>query len=132
MQIIETQASVHGCDAAVDFMEERGLPHPVMVNDAALYEQANEVGKILVGEPNVELLPITMGAEDFSFFTKRFPSAMFTVGIKNGALKSNFPLHSPYFFVDEEAFPVGAAFYAAVAISYLDCHSAASDAHSIL
>ena len=24
------------------------------------------------------------------------------------------------FFVDEEAFPVGAAFYAAVAISYLD------------
>ncbi|KAJ9695030.1 hypothetical protein PVL29_010500 [Vitis rotundifolia] len=132
VQVIETQASVHGCDATVDFMEERGMPHPVMINDETLYEHAKKVGEILVGEPNVELLPITMGAEDFSFYTKRFPAAMFTVGIKNETLKSDFPLHSPYFFIDEEAFPVGAAFYAAVAISYLDSHAVESETHSIL
>lgn len=131
-EVIKTQASVHGCDAAVDFMEERGMPHPVMINDETLYEHAKKVGEILVGEPNVELLPITMGAEDFSFYTKRFPAAMFTVGIKNETLKSDYPLHSPYFFIDEEAFPVGAAFYAAVAISYLDGHAVESETHLIL
>ena len=132
VQVIETQASVHGCNAAVDFMEERGMPHPVMINDETLYEHAKKVGEILVGEPNVELLPITMGAEDFSFYTKRFPAAMFTVGIKNETLKSDYPLHSPYFFIDEDAFPVGAAFYAAVAISYLDDHAVESETHLIL
>ncbi|KAL3586632.1 hypothetical protein D5086_013499 [Populus alba] len=30
------------------------------------------------------------------------------------------PLHSPYFFIDEEALPIGTALNAAVAISYLD------------
>ncbi|KAF5473521.1 hypothetical protein F2P56_010125 [Juglans regia] len=121
-EVIEAQASVHRCTAMVDFMEDRPMPYPLMVNDEALYEHAKKVGEILLGEPNVQLLPVTMGAEDFSFFSQKSAASIFVVGIKNKTLKSDQPLHSPYFFIDEEALPIGAALHTAVAISYLDNH----------
>lgn len=103
-------------------MENLHSPHPVMINDEALYEHARKVSEALVGESNVHIMPVTMGAEDFSFFSKKTSAAIFVVGIKNETLKSGQPLHSPYFVVDEEALPIGAALNAAVAISYLDSH----------
>ena len=103
-------------------MEEKPLPHPVMVNDEGLYEHVKKVGEQLLGEDNVQLLPLTMGAEDFSFFSQRMPAAIFAIGIRNESLKSDNHLHSPYFFIDEQALSVGAALNAAAAISYLDKH----------
>lgn len=123
LQIVELQAAVHRCEAVIDFKEEKPMPHPVMVNDKALYEHTKRVGEMLVGEENVQLLPITMGAEDFSFFTQKTAALIFVVGIRNETIKSDRILHSPYFFIDEEAFPVGAALHAAVAVSYLDKHA---------
>ena len=108
-------------------MEDKTLLHPVMVNDEALYEHAKKVGKTLVGESNVQLLPITMGAEDFSLFAQKTAAAIYVIGIKNETLKSDQPLHSPYFLIDEEALPIGAALNAAVAISYLDTHVVATN-----
>ncbi|KAM3737499.1 hypothetical protein ACB098_09G060400 [Castanea mollissima] len=122
-EVIETQATVHRCSAMVDFMEDSGHKHyPVMVNDKALYEHVKEVGEILLGKPNVQLLPLTMGSEDFSFFSQKTAAAIFVIGIKNETLKSDLPLHSPYFFIDEEVLPIGAALNAAVATSYLNKH----------
>ncbi|OVA07100.1 Peptidase M20 [Macleaya cordata] len=63
-----------------------------------------------------------MGAEDFSFYSKKMAAAFFFIGIKNETVKSDKPLHSPHFTVDEEVLPIGAAFHAAVAITYLDSH----------
>ncbi|KAK8500007.1 hypothetical protein V6N12_037868, partial [Hibiscus sabdariffa] len=123
-EIIEMQAAVHQCIATVNFMEDKHMPHPVMANDEALYEHAKKVGSSLVGENNVHLLPITMGSEDFSFFAQKTAAAIYVIGTKNETLKSDRPLHSPYFFIDEEALPIGAALNAAVAISYLDTHVA--------
>ncbi|KAL5545774.1 hypothetical protein UlMin_005461 [Ulmus minor] len=119
-EVIEHQALVHHCSAEVDFMEETPLPHPVMVNDEGLYEHVKQVGEVLLGQDNVQLLPVTMGAEDFSFFSQRTAAAIFVIGSGNKTLKSDKHLHSPYFFIDEEALPVGAALHAAATISYLE------------
>lgn len=117
---------MHRCTAVVEFREEIPLPYPPTDNDEELYEHAKRVGEILLGEPNVQLVPITMGAEDFSFYSQKVPAVMFELGIKNETLKSDQPLHSPYFVIDETALPIGAALHAAVAISYLDSHAADS------
>lgn len=119
-EVIEMQAGVHRCNATVDFKEETPLPYPVLVNDKGLYEHAKRVGEVLLGEENVQFLPVTMGAEDFSFYSQKMPGAMFAVGTKNETLQSDHPLHSPYFAIDEGALPIGSAFHAAVAMSYLD------------
>ncbi|XP_028062599.1 IAA-amino acid hydrolase ILR1-like isoform X2 [Camellia sinensis] len=122
-EIIEIQATMHRCNATVDFMEETPLPYPVLVNDEVLYEHAKGVGEVLLGKQNVQILPVTMGAEDFSFYSQKMPAVMYAVGTKNETLKSDHPLHSPHFFIDEEALQIGSAFHAAVAMSYLDSHS---------
>ena len=109
-------------NTTVEFKEETPLPYLVLINDEALYEHAKMVGEVLLGKQNVQILPVTMGAEDFSFYSQRMPAVMFTVGTKNETLKSDCPLHSPHFTIDEEALQIGSAFHAAVAISYLDRH----------
>ncbi|KAK1389673.1 IAA-amino acid hydrolase ILR1 [Heracleum sosnowskyi] len=123
-EIIEMQAAVHQCKAVVDFKEETPLPYPVMENDESLYEHGKEVAEILLGKQNVEIFPVTMGGEDFSFYAQKMPAAMFVIGTKNETLKSDWSLHSPYFTIDEEALPIGSALHAAVALSYLDRHAA--------
>ncbi|KAJ9184535.1 hypothetical protein P3X46_004249 [Hevea brasiliensis] len=122
-QIIEFQAVVHRCTISLDFMEDTPLPYPVLNNDEALYEHTKKVGEALLGKQNVQLLPMNMGGEDFSFYSKKIPATAFGLGIRNETLKSDEPLHSPYFVMDESALPIGAAFHVAVAMSYLDSHA---------
>ncbi|KAI6674020.1 hypothetical protein NL676_001926 [Syzygium grande] len=122
-EVIELQAAVHQCNATVDFMEEKLRPYPATVNDETMYRHAKGVGEALLGESHVHLLPMTMGAEDFSFYSEKMKTAFFMIGTKNGTLGSDKGFHSPYFFLDEEVLPIGAALHAAVAISYLDGHA---------
>ncbi|KAK9071609.1 hypothetical protein SSX86_008038 [Deinandra increscens subsp. villosa] len=121
-QVIEAQAAVHGCAAELDFKDETPLPYPVTKNDEGMYEHATTVAEIIFGKPKVQLLPVTMGSEDFSFFTQKMPSTMYVIGTRNKTHVVPEHIHSPYFVIDEEALKVGAVFHAAVAISYLDAH----------
>ncbi|CAI0391462.1 unnamed protein product [Linum tenue] len=121
--VVEGQAAVHRCSGSVDFMTDTGRPYPATVNHREMYDHAKYVGEALLGKSNVKVIPPIMAAEDFSFYSQKMPAAIFVIGIKNETLKSDQPLHSPYFFIDEESFPVGAALNAAAAISYLENHS---------
>lgn len=125
-EIIEMQAAVHQCSATIDFREDIPMPHPVLNNDEALYKHGKTIAEELYGESNVQLLPVTLGADDFSFYSLKMKAAMFVVGVRNETLNSVEHLHSPHFMIDEEALPTGATFHAAVAISYLDSHVAQS------
>ncbi|KAJ8490681.1 hypothetical protein OPV22_012402 [Ensete ventricosum] len=131
-EVIETQAAVHRCTATVDFMDQERRPYPATVNDERIYTHARRVGESLLGKDNVhEILP-TMAAEDFSFFSHRMPSALFWLGMKNQTLGPGYPLHSPHFFLDEQALPIGAALHASVAKAYLDRHSTVNNSGHLL
>lgn len=121
-EIVEKQAAVHRCNASVDFMEETLRPYPATVNDETMYKHGKRIGEVLLGKPNVQLIPMTMGAEDFSFYSQKLAAAFFMIGAKNDTLKSDIRVHSPHFVIDEEVLAIGAALHAAVAISYLDGH----------
>lgn len=89
-----------------------------------MYKHAKEVGEVMLGEENVQYGAITMGAEDFSFYSQKIPAAFVIIGAQNKtAIATGVKgLHSPYFTLDEDVLPIGAALHAAVAISYLDTH----------
>ncbi|XP_020691601.1 IAA-amino acid hydrolase ILR1-like 3 isoform X2 [Dendrobium catenatum] len=116
-RVIIGQAAVHRCSAKVKFLERA---FPATVNDEELFNHVKRVGGILLGESNFQLSPLVMGSEDFSFYAQRIPAAMFSIGIRNESLGSIHNLHSPYFFIDDEVLPAGAALHAAVALSYLE------------
>ncbi|KAI3975001.1 hypothetical protein MKX01_005112 [Papaver californicum] len=118
-EVVESQAIVHRCLATVDFLEDKLIPYPPTVNDETMYKHAKKVGEELLGETNVYLSPLIMGAEDFSFYAQKMAAAFFLIGVKNDTMKQVKGLHSSRFIADEEVLPIGAAFHAAVAMTYL-------------
>lgn len=57
--------------------------------------------------PTMKVLaqPFGLGGEDFGFMTQTVPGAMFFLGCGIGGVRHS--LHSEYFMLDEEAFPIG-------------------------
>ena len=121
--MIEAQAAVHQCSAVVNFMEEKLKPYPATINHPIMYEHAKRVGEQLLGEYSVQLKPMIMGAEDFSFFAEKIPAAFFMIGVGNETMKPIKGLHSPHFIIDEDVLPIGASLHAAVAMTYLAEHA---------
>ena len=80
-QVIERQGAVHQYKAVVDFKLETLPPYPVTSNDESLYEHGKEVAEILLGKQNMEVFPVTMGGEHFSFYAQKMPAAMLVNGI---------------------------------------------------
>jgi amidohydrolase len=68
----------------------------------------------------LEALPRT-GAEDFSFYAQRIPGLYIWLGIRppEVAPEDAAPNHSPRFFVDEGALPLGVRALAHLALDYL-------------
>ncbi|XP_020582891.1 IAA-amino acid hydrolase ILR1-like 6 [Phalaenopsis equestris] len=116
-EVITMQARVYRCVASVDFFEEEGF-YPPMVNDVALYKHVKKMAIELLGSKKYRMVPQVMGAEDFSFYSE-IPAAFYYIGVRNETLGSIHTAHSPYFMIDEDVLPVGAAFHAAIAERYL-------------
>jgi amidohydrolase len=97
------------------------LGYPVTVNDSALTERMLPTLKRVAGEENVQLEPLTGTAEDFSYYQQKVPGLfLFLKVTPRGQDWRTAPQnHSPLFFADESALPVGVRVLAHLAIDYL-------------
>lgn len=121
-EVFVEQASVFRCSATVDFFEKEHTIYPPTVNNDLMYEHVKKVATDLLRSTNFRVVPPMMGAEDFAFYSEMVPAAFFYVGIRNETLGSTHTGHSPYFMIDEDALPIGAATHAAIAERYLNEH----------
>ncbi len=97
------------------------LGYPVTRNDEALTERMLPTLRRVVGADNVRLGPLTGTAEDFSFFQQKVPGLFFFLGVTPpdqdpAKVAIN---HSPLFFADESALPVGVRVMTNLALDYL-------------
>jgi amidohydrolase len=102
-----------------DFELEITEGFPVLVNDTTVAGIVRQVAGDLLGAENVHPEHPEMGAEDFSILASEVPGAMFSLGVKPVGSETTLQLHSPYFDLDEEALPIGAAVLAESARRYL-------------
>ncbi|TKY74000.1 IAA-amino acid hydrolase ILR 5 [Spatholobus suberectus] len=121
-EVIEGQAAVHRCNAYVDFKEELFTPYPAVVNDNDLHLHVERVGQLLLGPDNVHAAKKVMAGEDFAFYQQVIPGVLFSIGIRNDKVGAIHSPHSPFFFLDEEVLPIGAALHTAIAELYLNEH----------
>lgn len=126
IEVIEGQAAVHRCKAYVDMKDDEYPAYPAVVNDEALTLHVERVGRLLLGPENVREGKKVMAGEDFSFYQERIPGFMLSIGIGNEDVGSVHSPHSPYFFLDEDVLPIGAAVHAALAEVYLSEHQHSS------
>ncbi|KAG5522298.1 hypothetical protein RHGRI_034476 [Rhododendron griersonianum] len=118
-EVIKAQAAVHRCSADIDFVGREHPTLPPTVNDERIYEHVRQVSIMILGEESAILAPSFMGSEDFSFYQEKVPGSFLLLGIRNEKAGSIYPVHSPYFTLDEDVLPTGAAIHAAFAYSYL-------------
>jgi IAA-amino acid hydrolase len=120
-EVITAQSRVHGCAASVDFFEDQSF-YPPTVNDARMYGHVRRVASQLLGGAAYRDVPPMMGAEDFSFYSQAVPAGFYYIGVRNETLGSVHTGHSPYFMIDEDVLPTGAAVHAAIAERFLADH----------
>jgi amidohydrolase len=106
-----------GATATVEF----GLGYPVTRNDPALTERMVPTLRRVVGADHVRLGPLTGTAEDFSFFQQKVPGLFVFLGVtpRDQDYTKVPQNHSPLFFADESALPVGVRVMSNLAIDYL-------------
>ena len=111
-------AEASGATVEVDFGTGN---NPVTYNDPALTARMVPTLERVTGKDKVSIEPLVTGAEDFSLFQQKIPGLFFFLGVT--PLDRN-PLtvprnHSPYFFADEAALPVGVRAMTHLTLDYL-------------
>ncbi|TVU34139.1 hypothetical protein EJB05_15968 [Eragrostis curvula] len=122
-EVIVSQASVQRCSATVDFLDKDRPFFPPTINSPELHHFFEKVAGEMVGAKNVRDWQPLMGAEDFAFYAEAIPSTYYYfVGMYNETRGPQAPHHSPYFTINEDALPYGAAMQASLAARYLVEH----------
>lgn len=117
IQRVATQTPLaHQCEAKVVINEMA----PPTVNDKAVALLARESAKKILGDDCLNDYPITMGAEDFSFFQMQRPGAMAFLGVRNPDCDAVYAQHHCKYQVDEAMLIKGAQIYAQVALDFLN------------
>lgn len=95
--------------------------YPVTRNDPALTERMLPTLKRVAGEANVRLGALTGTAEDFSYYQQKVPGMFVFLGVtpRDQDYTKAAQNHSPLFFADEAALPVGVKVMTNLALDYL-------------
>lgn len=95
--------------------------YPVTMNNAALTQWAAPVLERVTGKGRAYVVAPFMVAEDFSYFAQQVPGFYFMLGgtPRSTDMKAAASNHSPLFFVDESALPVGVRALTHLAVAYL-------------
>lgn len=106
-EVAERTVAAYGCRAEVDIQ----VGYPCVQNDERLTTLARETIGEVFGPETLTEIPRRMTAEDFGFYSVRYPSLFFRWGVE-----SEMPLHNGAFVADEGAMPYGIAMLAAMAL----------------
>lgn len=95
--------------------------YPVTVNDPALTERMVPTLVRTAGADNVRVAPMTGTAEDFSYYQQQVPGMFAFLGVtpRGEDWTTAAQNHSPLFFADESALPVGVRILTHLAVDYL-------------
>jgi amidohydrolase len=110
-------AEAAGATAAISY----GIGYPATVNDPALTEKMVPTLRRVAGADNVRIGALTGTAEDFSYYQQKVPGMFFFLGVTPKGIdpKTAPQNHSPLFFADESALPLGVRAMTNLALDYL-------------
>ncbi|MEN9884537.1 MAG: hypothetical protein RLZZ420_1754 [Bacteroidota bacterium] len=83
------------------------LGYPSVVNDAMLTPRVQTLAESYMGQTSVEAMELSMGAEDFGYYTQIIPGCFFRLGTGNKELGITSNVHTPTFDVDEKSIEIG-------------------------
>ena len=94
--------------------------YPPTINEAKSVAFGVPVLQRVLGKANVVEARPVMGAEDFSYYLKEIPGAMFWLGVRNQKKGIGAGIHTAEFDLDEDALDIGVRTGAALLLDYLE------------
>ena len=93
--------------------------YPYLENSPALTRRLREAAEAYVGPGNVVDLDITLGAEDFAYYSQVIPASFYRLGTRSEAKGLTSYVHTPTFDIDEDALKIGPGLMAWMAVNEL-------------
>jgi amidohydrolase len=105
------------CDSAgASFTLTYKSPYIPTINDPQMVALGKRVASEVLGPANwFDLASPSMGGEDFAYYIRKFPGALFRLGMGEGSA----PLHSAYFDFNDKALRHGILFLVSMALEVL-------------
>jgi amidohydrolase len=94
--------------------------YPYLENNPELTRRIRKAAEEYVGKENVEDIDITLGAEDFSYYSQIIPASFYRLGTRNDAKGITSYVHTPTFDIDEDALKIGPGLMAWMALKELE------------
>ena len=94
--------------------------YPYLENNPELTRRIKDAARAYVGEDNVVDIDITLGAEDFSYYSQVIPASFYRLGTSNPSKGITSYVHTPSFNIDEDALKIGPGLMAWMAIRELE------------
>ena len=93
---------------------------PCLINDHAVVDMVFEAAEKIIGKENINYnKPISMGAEDFAYYTLKKPGAQFGIGICPA--DGNYaPLHNGNFVLNEDGLTTAPAIWVQIVLDQMD------------
>jgi amidohydrolase len=93
--------------------------YPFLKNDPELTRRIKAAAIEYMGEENVVDIDITLGAEDFAYYSQVVPASFYRLGTRNEAKGITSYVHTPTFDIDEEALKISSGLMAWMAVKEL-------------
>jgi amidohydrolase len=93
--------------------------YPYLQNDPQLTQRIRKAAETYVGKENVVDLEITLGAEDFAYYSQIIPASFYRLGTRNEQKGITSYVHTPTFDIDEDALKIGPGLMAWMAVQEL-------------
>ena len=107
---IESIAKTHG--ASADVFISHG--YPFLNNHDGLTEKIQNKAISILGDENVEELPLRMTSEDFAFYSQKVPTSFYRLGVRNEEKGIVHGVHTPKFDIDSHALKIGMQMMSAI------------------
>lgn len=93
--------------------------YPCLINDEKTTNTAYSIAEKFIGKEKVDIIPMRMGAEDFSFYSQKIPACFYRLGVGNPAKGITAGVHTSSFNIDEKAIETGMGSMAFIAMKML-------------
>jgi amidohydrolase len=111
------ESLAEGMGATCEVNISRG--YPFLKNDPVVTRRIKAAAAAYVGEENVVDIDITLGAEDFAYYSQLVPASFYRLGTRNEAKGITSYVHTSTFDIDEDALKISSGLMAWMAITEL-------------
>jgi amidohydrolase len=93
--------------------------YPYLENNPVVTKRIRHAAEEYVGKENVVDIDITLGAEDFAYYSQVIPASFYRLGTRNEAKGITSYVHTPTFNIDEDALTISTGLMAWMALKEL-------------